>query len=236
MIYNTNRETTVKNRLYPSRFHGRYYAVVKLRKGLEYVIEKYIDRTGQNKGVLVDLGCGIKPYQSVLAPYVSKHIGVDLPGNDLADVFINDAGQAIMDGEVADFVLSNQVLEHVVSPDVYLNECHRLLKPGGLLILSTHGYWMFHPDPTDFWRWTSAGLSKIVSDRGFEIQEVHGLMGLSATAIHLFQDSLNKRIPTFLKPVFFLIMQFLVQVFDRNNTQKEKNKDSCFYYVVAKRI
>src|SRR3546814_1646938 len=92
------------------------------------------------------------------------------------------------DLEYADIVLSNQVLEHVDSPQGYLEEARRLMKPDGVLLLSTHGYWFYHPTPNDYWRWTSAGLRKTMEASGFEIVEFTGIMGLISSGLQLFQD------------------------------------------------
>ncbi len=82
-------------------------------------------------------------------------------------------------------VLSTQVLEHVDRPGLYLAECHRVLRPGGRMLLSTHGIMVFHPDPVDYWRWTCDGLQRAVRDAGFEIVRFEGIVGLAATGIQL---------------------------------------------------
>jgi hypothetical protein len=74
-------------------------------------------------------------------------------------------------------VLSNQVLEHVWNLDWYLGECRRLLKPRGALLLSTHGTWLYHPHPTDYRRWTRDGLTRELTERGFEVERVHAVVG-----------------------------------------------------------
>lgn len=39
-----------------------------------------------------------------------------------------------------DVVYSGEVIEHLYNPDLMLEECHRILKPGGLLILTTPNF------------------------------------------------------------------------------------------------
>jgi SAM-dependent methyltransferase len=77
----------------------------------------------------------------------------------------------------ADGVVSFQVLEHVWDLDWYLGECRRLLRPGGWLLLSTHGNWLYHPHPTDFRRWTRDGLVEELSGRGFRPAMVQAEIG-----------------------------------------------------------
>ena len=67
-----------------------------------------------------------------------------------------------------DLVLSTQVLEHLSSPTNYLHESIRVLKPGGSLVLTTHGTFPEHGVPYDYQRWTSDGLRRLVAQTGFE--------------------------------------------------------------------
>ena len=68
-----------------------------------------------------------------------------------------------------DCVLSTQVLEHVEDPQGYLEECHRVLTPGGHLVLTTHGLFEDHACPYDYWRWTADGLKRLVGGVGLEV-------------------------------------------------------------------
>ena len=56
-------------------------------------------------------------------------------------------------------MLSTQVLEHVEDPAKAVREFHRVTSPGGRVLASTHGVQVYHPAPTDYWRWTHAGLA-----------------------------------------------------------------------------
>ena len=62
---------------------------------------------------------------------------------------------------------------------------------GGRLLLSTHGVFFYHPDPEDYWRWTCAGLRRIVSDAGLEVERFEGMMGLLAVGLQITQDAIN---------------------------------------------
>ena len=65
-----------------------------------------------------------------------------------------------------DVVLCAQVLEHVDDPPRGIAELHRVLRPGGRVLLSTHGTMVYHPNPVDLWRWTGAGLERLFATNG----------------------------------------------------------------------
>jgi SAM-dependent methyltransferase len=166
-----------------TRFNAPYWRhdAYTLRK-LAAAIVDCIGRT-QASGVLlenttvVDLGCGEAPYKTLLTAQGARYIGCDIePGGAVDQVIDTDGTTALPDG-LAQCVTSFQVLEHVWDLDRYLGECRRLLAEDGLLILSTHGNWLYHPHPTDFRRWTLDGLLRELTSRGFSIVETWPIVG-----------------------------------------------------------
>lgn len=125
---------------------------------------------------VVDLGCGDAPYKNMLTAHGARYVGCDIQPGAAVDKIIED-GVVGLPPASAGCVTSFQVLEHVWDLDSYLGECHRLLEDEGLLILSTHGCWLYHPHPTDFRRWTREGLLKELTSRGFSILEVWPVVG-----------------------------------------------------------
>jgi SAM-dependent methyltransferase len=62
--------------------------------------------------------------------------------------------------ESFDYVVSDQVLEHIEGPPQrVIDESFRVLKPGGLAIHTTCFINPIHRDPNDFWRFTPDGLA-----------------------------------------------------------------------------
>jgi SAM-dependent methyltransferase len=221
------------DRLYPSIFHTRYVSLSQLR---DRTIEKIKELTADNKElILVDFGCGDMPYREIIAPMVGKYLGVDLEMNSMADHHIDFDSKTTLPDNYADIILSNQVLEHVDTPSGYLHEALRILKPGGSMIISTHGYWFYHPTPNDYWRWTSAGLRKVIEAEGFKINTFYGIMGLVASGLQLFQDGISVKLPRFLIPPFALIMQALIGLFNKINSQEQRNRDGAIYIIVAQK-
>jgi SAM-dependent methyltransferase len=184
-------------------------------------------------GTLLDLGCGDMPYRPVFEPRIHRYVGADLPRNALAEAHLDESGRVSMPDESVDVVLSSQVLEHVPSPHDYLREAHRLLKPTGTLLLSTHGYWMYHPDPTDYWRWTRDGLVRQIEVADFTVQSVGGVMNLAASGLQLFQDGVAAALPNFLQPPLFYILNRAMALVDWLGSDASRDRDACVFIVRA---
>jgi SAM-dependent methyltransferase len=105
---------------------------------------------------LVDL-VGLEPTEIVPADY---------PEHDFLSLAFED--------ESFDYVLSDQVLEHVEgNPQQAIDESYRVLTPGGIAIHTTCFINPVHGAPKDFWRFTPDALS-LLHANWREIIEVGG--------------------------------------------------------------
>lgn len=122
-------------------------------------------------GRVLDIGCGRKPYWSLIEPYCEQYVGIDmittLHGLDELDV-IGSGLNLPFPAECFDVVVSFQVLEHVPEPSQFLAEANRVLKPGGSILLMTPFIWGEHEQPFDFYRYTRFGLKYLLEKAGFE--------------------------------------------------------------------
>lgn len=57
-----------------------------------------------------------------------------------------------------DFILADQVLEHVRQPWIAVEEVRKHLRPGGVAVFTTPFLYRLHPDPQDYWRFTPEGM------------------------------------------------------------------------------
>ena len=112
---------------------------------------------------VLDVGCGQKPYEPLFAPYALAYVGVDPVENPRAELRGPVEALPVEDGSF-DLVLCNQVLEHCDDPAQAVKELRRVTAPGGRVLASTHGVMAYHPSPTDYWRWTHAGLAKLFGE------------------------------------------------------------------------
>jgi SAM-dependent methyltransferase len=113
---------------------------------------------------VLDVGCGVKPYYPFFERAAS-YVGLDVVENPAADVIGPVEAMPLEDASF-DIVLCNQVLEHCDDPPQAVRELRRVTAPGGRVLASTHGVQVYHPSPTDLWRWTHAGLERLFRENG----------------------------------------------------------------------
>lgn len=149
---------------------------------------------GQVGGMLFDYGCGGTPYREVFG-HCDHYVAADIVAGPRVDRLIDASGLTTEVEGFYDVVFSSQVLEHVPEPAHYLAEAFRILKPGGALILTTHGTFMEHGCPGDFHRWTGYGLAHIVTAAGFAPQEVVKITSGVRASIYLAHIAVETAAP-----------------------------------------
>jgi SAM-dependent methyltransferase len=219
-------------RLTPPWSSSRYHVLVGLREALNEAITSYV-RAGST---VVDFGCGDRPYEPLVTARRAAYVGADLPGRSVVDRSVDKEGRIDAPDGSADVVLSTQVLEHVDDPSSYLREAHRVLSRDGILILSTHGYWKYHPDPNDFWRWTSSGIKRQIEDGGFEVLTVRGVLNLGSAGLQLLQDFVVSQVPPKLGTLTALVMQRIIGLVARIPDRSGQEPDAVLFLVVARRL
>lgn len=138
----------------------------------------------QLSGRLLDVGCGTKPYRSLIT--VDAYIGLDIDSETsrergIADCFYGGDSFPFGDGSF-DCILCNQVLEHVFTPNEFLGEIARVLIPGGKLLLTVPFVWDEHEQPNDYARYTSFGLRTLLERNGLKLLQ-HEKLGADASII-----------------------------------------------------
>lgn len=103
------------------------------------------DYLAQKENLILDLGCGIGVYEKNLSmPGKTRVYGLDLCKGNLtkaasyagSGIFINaDAQRLPFKGLSFDCVIGVEILEHVLEPELLLEESSRILKDGGLMII-----------------------------------------------------------------------------------------------------
>ncbi len=120
------------------------------------------------RGRLLDLGCGNAPYRSWFEPRVLRYISADYPPVAPGVMVACSSMELPFQSASFDTVLCTQVLEHVPKPWIMAEQLWRIIKPGGVLILSCPQYWPLHEEPHDYFRFTIYGLKTLFPERHWE--------------------------------------------------------------------
>lgn len=226
-----------RSRAQPSWFSHQRHVLAALCRA----IEAALDRRGSPgpRRTVLDLGCGDRPYEPMLRARGWDYVACDLDGP--VDVRIVPGQPLPLESGSAVGVTSFQVLEHVWDLDAYLGEARRLLEPGGWLLLSTHGVWLYHPHPTDYRRWTRDGLTRELESRGFVVERVASLVGPLAWTTHFrllgYRDVL-RRIPLVGPAVVALlaaVMNARMVLEDALTPAAVRERNACVYLVECRK-
>jgi SAM-dependent methyltransferase len=189
---------------------------------------------------MVDLGCGDMPYADMMRQMKIDYRGADI--GEGATLQIDQQGRVPLPDGVAEAVLSVQVLEHVRDLDAYCAEIRRLLSDDGVLLLSTHGTWLYHPHPEDHRRWTRTGLIADLADRGLTVEDVEAIVGPLATTtlIRLTGFAFTiRRIPLLGRPAAALLaalMNLRARVEDSLTPKSIRDDNACVFLVRARKV
>lgn len=158
-------------------FHSGYWVRIRIDNAIA-------EHANLAHGVLLDVGCGLKPFEKDFSPYVEKYIGLEYSpesgyrGNK-ADI-CGDAGYLpLADGSV-DTILCTEVMEHVPHPEKTIEEFARVLRPGGTVITTAPFFYPIH-DAYDFFRYSPDGLAAMMKRHGLTVEKVEPLSGTAVT-------------------------------------------------------
>jgi SAM-dependent methyltransferase len=97
-------------------------------------------------------------------------VGTDLAAGIDVDVQANAETISTVFGlNSFDAVISVSVFEHIARPWLAAAQIARILRPGGQAFVYSHFAFPEHAFPSDYWRFTRAGLELLFTDAGLEI-------------------------------------------------------------------
>lgn len=157
-------------------------------------------------GSVLDFGCGSKPWERLFTE-TNSYIGVDLInwGSDLledtsrkVDVYFDGQTLPFSDGEF-DAVVAFEVFEHLPHPSKSLNEINRVLKKGGLILISSPFIYGEHGMPHDYFRYTVSGMKQLLDKAGFvtlKIEKSSSFLPALMQTYVLFIEDFSRRFPS----------------------------------------
>jgi len=173
----------LRQRLTPQPGDGFYLALSDILFALKGLIPSNLSK-------VLDYGSGGSPYRPLFGSCTYHR--ADLSGGNNLDFEYGPDARLPSELSGYDCVLSTQVLEHVENPETYLGECHRVLRPGGCLIVTTHGLYEDHACPYDYWRWTIYGLNRLVENSGLKVVSAKKLTTGPRSAVFLAEREFRR--------------------------------------------
>ncbi|SEG80223.1 class I SAM-dependent methyltransferase [Bosea lathyri] len=137
------------------------------------------------KGVVLDAGAGRMAWRSALEPHATVYMSTDYIVEHPQLDFCADlqGGLPLRDGTI-DTVFCCSVMEHTPEPWRVLPEIHRVLKPGGHVILSVPFMYYLHGWPHDYFRFSRYGLRSLAEKAGFTIVRQTNAGGIALMVCH----------------------------------------------------
>jgi len=139
--------------------------------------------------------------------YFPNRTTLDVDASKNSDV-IGDAHHLPFKDESFEVIVCSEMLEHADNPQQVINEIQRVLKPGGLVVLTTRFAFPVHDAPSDYWRFTPYGLRKLFA--AFDITEAATDGGpLRAIAIQLQRILFQTDLPKIIKGMLYMVILIL---------------------------
>jgi len=139
----------------------------------DVAIEKFLENEfGQvspdRRGLFIDLGCGAQPYRSLYVNRFKQVLAVDYNSRSRIDVRLDVTRLPFRDRS-ADVLLLSEVIEHVLDGARVLGEVSRVLKPGGVLLITWPFMYPLHDLPHDYVRYTEFAVQQLAEQCGLQI-------------------------------------------------------------------
>jgi len=190
-------ETLVKiahDRLYPPITNHSYLVLRRRRQ----ILSAWIGGIDGKELSVLDIGGRYQPYRPLLGDRIKQYVAIDVIQTPLVDV-IGRGEQLPFRGDAFDLVIATGVFEFFPEPRAAADEIHRVLRPGGHLLVSVASI-APRADDREHWRYLPAGLrfalasfSKV--DIIPEVTSIGGFFRLTAWTSNVFAKySLVRRI------------------------------------------
>ncbi|MBA0125029.1 class I SAM-dependent methyltransferase [Haloechinothrix sp. YIM 98757] len=139
---------------------------------------------------VLEAGCGEGYGAGLIASRARRVVAMDYDaatvthaarGYPDVDVLLGDLASLPVGDATIDVVATFQVIEHLADQHGFLAECHRVLRPGGTLLVTTPNRLTFTPDsdvplnPFHTRELAPTELAALLAEAGFGIELLHGL-------------------------------------------------------------
>jgi SAM-dependent methyltransferase len=165
------------------------------------------------RGRFIDIGCGEVPFKGIILGLVDEYRTLDIEERTDDLDYIGDVQDMPMIPDRSfDSAGCFGILEHVPDPARAAAEINRILKPGGVLIVTVPFLARIHEIPFDYYRYTGNGIKHLFENEGFStdlVQPVGGIFSFLGHQLSTLLVCSVWHIPV-LRQVVFTLNRFLV--------------------------
>jgi SAM-dependent methyltransferase len=151
-------------RLYPSLTNPNWLVLRERRR----IFRRWLEEIPSSGLSVLDVGGRVQPYRALIEKRVQRYVAVDLRCTPLVSVVARGEQLPLCDAHF-DLVICTQVLEYVAQPSFVVAEIYRVLKPGGMFLLSVPSACPIDA-AEECWRFLPSGLRHLLA--GFSGVEV----------------------------------------------------------------
>ena len=159
-----------------------------------FLLDKFLKASSPvMRGNVIDLGGKKNNKRGRFLPpkdNVASWVFVNLDQSTEPDL-LEDVCNTSLDSNSADCVICTEVLEHISTPQLCVDEALRLVKPEGTVIATIPFMHPVHADPHDYQRFTADGLRRLFVD--FNEVEILSMGGFYGTLGALLEQRIKKR-------------------------------------------
>ena len=157
-----------KNKVVISQFDKDYYKVI--RKNISRFLEDSAKKYDNEKVFMLDIAP--QEHEGAKAYFKKAKVETLDIDNNSGATYIADITKynEFLRDEMFDIIVCTEVLEHTLDPFSAVEEIYRLLKSGGILLLTVPFNFRIHGPLPDCWRFTEYGLRGLL--KKFAIIEI----------------------------------------------------------------
>jgi len=165
MTLKSDSKTSIRYVLHKTHRALYLFTALFSRKNIDEHIDESIRelKGADHSSTLLNIGSGGFTENQLNRLDHKLHItSIDIDPSRKPDLVVDVCNMDTFRDNIFDAIIMIEVLEHIKEPQIAINEIHRVLKPGGLLIMSTPYIFEIHDKPNDFYRFTKYGLAHLL--------------------------------------------------------------------------
>jgi SAM-dependent methyltransferase len=147
-----------RDRLFPPLTNPNWLVLRQRRM----IFDRWMKNISSDHLAVLDVGGRIQPYRPLITERVQRYVAIDIRSTPLVSVVARGEQLPLRDSQF-NLVICTQMLEYIAQPAQVIHEIHRVLKPGGSLLLSVPSACPMDAEE-ECWRFLPQGLRNLLTD------------------------------------------------------------------------